>query len=142
MDPCQRVTEQFRDHHVNRVAGLAAQQQVFLECLGIGQMVNSIRSSLPDHRLDTTIWTSTPSHTGSPKGIADGGRALALHFYMPPLMMLTADMTPKSQTRGNSFQTKGSLHRHLFRTGNHLSSVSHGVSDTLIRNSEECCFCW
>ena len=53
--------------NISTMAGHAAQQHVLLECLGIGQMVNTMRSSIPDHRLDTTISPSTPSNVGSPK---------------------------------------------------------------------------
>ena len=36
-------------------AGHAAQQHVLLECLGICQLINTMRSSFPGHRLCTTI---------------------------------------------------------------------------------------
>ena len=42
-----------------RMAGHAAQQHVLLECPGICQLVNTMKSSIPDHRLDTAIWRFT-----------------------------------------------------------------------------------
>ena len=53
--------------NISRMAGHTAQQHVVLGCLEIGQMVNAMRNSIPDHRLDTTIWPSSSSNTGSPK---------------------------------------------------------------------------
>ena len=43
----------------------AAQQHVPLECLRIYQLINTIRSSIPVHRLKTTIW---PLNDTSEKG--------------------------------------------------------------------------
>ena len=53
--------------HISRMAAHADQQHVLLECLGIGQTANTMRSSsILDHRLDTIIWPSTPN-ISSPK---------------------------------------------------------------------------
>ena len=50
MDPCQHVTKKFVNidqPKVRRMAGRAAEQQVLVECVGIGQTVHSLRSSIP-----------------------------------------------------------------------------------------------
>ena len=49
------------------MAGYADEQRVLLECLEIDQMVNAMRSSIPNHKLYTTIWLST---TLAPQEIA------------------------------------------------------------------------
>ena len=41
------------------MTGHAMQQHVLLECPGICQMVNTMKSSIPNHQLDTPIWTFT-----------------------------------------------------------------------------------
>ena len=40
--------------NISRMAGHAAQQHMPFECLGIGQLVNSIKPSILDDRFDTT----------------------------------------------------------------------------------------
>ena len=47
--------------NISKMAGHAAQQHVPFECFGIGQVVNSVKSSILDHRFDTRVWPSTPS---------------------------------------------------------------------------------
>ena len=39
--------------------GHAAQQRVHLDRLGVPQVANTMTSSIPDHILDTAIWTFT-----------------------------------------------------------------------------------
>ena len=62
---CPHVTKKFvasstsENQKKRRMAGHAAQQHVLLECPGICQLVNTMKSSIPDHRLDTTIWKFT-----------------------------------------------------------------------------------
>ena len=48
-----------REPKTRRVAGHAAQQHLLLECLGLRHLVNTVKSSIPDHRLDTAIWRFT-----------------------------------------------------------------------------------
>ena len=48
-----------REPKTRRMAGRAAQQHVLLECPGICQLVHTMKSSIPDHRLDTAIWKFT-----------------------------------------------------------------------------------
>ena len=48
-----------REPKTRRMTGHATQQHVLLECLGICQLVNSMRSSIPDHKLDTPTWGFT-----------------------------------------------------------------------------------
>ena len=59
--------------HQQNDRSCSGQQQVpLLECLGIGQMVNSMRCSIPNHRLDATNWCSTPSNAWlTPKKLQD-----------------------------------------------------------------------
>ena len=66
MNPCQHVSGVI---NISRLAGHAVQQQVLLECLGIRQMFNSMKSSITDHLLDATLRPSTPSNSGSPKNL-------------------------------------------------------------------------
>ena len=42
-----------------KMAGHASQQHVLLECPAICQLVNTMKSSVPDHRLATAIWKFT-----------------------------------------------------------------------------------
>ena len=51
---------------ISRLASHAAQQQVLWECFGIRQMINSMQSSITDHRFNTTLWPPTPSNSSSP----------------------------------------------------------------------------
>ena len=53
--------------NISRMAGHAAHQHMPFECFGLGQLVNSMRSSIPGRRFDTTIWPSVPSKTCSPR---------------------------------------------------------------------------
>ena len=47
-----------------KMAGHAAEQRVLLECHGTCQLVSTMKSSVPDHRLDVTIWEFTAArHT-------------------------------------------------------------------------------
>ena len=48
-----------REPKTRRMTGHAAQQHVLLECPGICQLVNTMKSSIPDHQLDTPIWRLT-----------------------------------------------------------------------------------
>ena len=48
-----------REPKTRRVTGHAAQQHVLLECPGICQLLNTMKSSIPGHRLDTAIWRFT-----------------------------------------------------------------------------------
>ena len=48
-----------REPKTRRLAGHAAQQHVLLECPGMCQLVNTMKSSCPVHRLDTTTWEFT-----------------------------------------------------------------------------------
>ena len=48
-----------REPRTRRMAGHAAQQQVLLECLGMCQLVNTMKSSIPSHILTTAIWKFT-----------------------------------------------------------------------------------
>ena len=41
------------------MTGHATQQHVILECRGICQLVNTSKSSIPDHKLNTPIWRLT-----------------------------------------------------------------------------------
>ena len=60
MDQCQHVAEKFdREPKTRRMTGHAAQQHVLLECPGICQLVNTMKSSILDHKLDTPIWRFT-----------------------------------------------------------------------------------
>ena len=79
MDPSQHVTENFLASSTSekptrrRMARRAAEQHVRLECHGICQLFNTMKSSVPDRRLHKTIWE-----------IADRLRALAVlapHFF-------------------------------------------------------------
>ena len=42
--------------YMSRMAGRAAQQHVLVGYLEIGQMVTTLRSSIPDHKLNTKFW--------------------------------------------------------------------------------------
>ena len=48
-----------REPKTRRMTGHATQQHVLLECSGICQPVSKMKSSVPDHRLDTPIWRIT-----------------------------------------------------------------------------------
>ena len=60
MDPCQHVSKKVSGIvNISRMAGHAAQQLVFLECPGLsqtGQYRDTVKSSIPDHRVDTAFW--------------------------------------------------------------------------------------
>ena len=47
--------------NIRRIEGHAAKQRVLLECRGICQLFCTMRSSMPDRNLNTTIWPSTTS---------------------------------------------------------------------------------
>ena len=64
MDTCQHVTENYgivhiRETKTRRKTGRASQQHVLLERPGICQLVNTMKSSVPDHKLGTPIWRFT-----------------------------------------------------------------------------------
>ena len=48
-----------RDPKTRGMACHAAQQLMLLDCPGISQLVNTMISSIPDHRHDAAIWTCT-----------------------------------------------------------------------------------
>ena len=81
-DSCQHVTTQCmalstsESRKTRRMAGHAAQQHVLLECPGICQLVDTMKSSVPDHRLDTAIWKFTAPFNTSPVS-CDNSPALA-----------------------------------------------------------------
>ena len=51
-----------RQPKTHRMTVHAMQQHVLLECPGICQLVNTMKSSIPDHKLDTPIWRFTAAH--------------------------------------------------------------------------------
>ena len=55
-----------RETQMCRMAGHAAQQHVLLECPGICQLVNTLKSSIPDHRLHAAIWKFTAAQHFAP----------------------------------------------------------------------------
>ena len=62
-----------------RMTGHAAQQHVLLECPGVCQLINTMKASIPDHRLDTAIRKFTPAqHT--PPISSDSSTALACYI--------------------------------------------------------------
>ena len=44
-----------------RTKGYAAQSHMLSKCPGICRLVNTMKASIPDHRLDTAIWKFTPA---------------------------------------------------------------------------------
>ena len=76
MDHSQHVTRKFMASSTSEIQKLAEWQ---VSALWISQLVNTMKSSIPDHRLDTAIWTSTAAQHFSPNS-NDNSAVSACHI--------------------------------------------------------------